>query len=302
MRETVTTTLASTLLVLLTSGAFAQDVPANPSAFWQPLSDAEFVELVPGTGIEISTVFGDRATGPHASFIKVPAGGGIPTHNHTANTRSMVLDGPMSIPVPDNEDNPMTMLRGSSSLVPGGVNHRMICLNEDADCLFLIEQDGPFDANFMDDAMGAAARNPEAIEVPFDSSTGFQTILPGVEFRTVFGDRATEAHGTIVRVEAGSGIPAHYHTEIANGIVLNGLVEIPVPFNQTDPIAMPTGGAFSVPAMTGHEMNCVGTETCEFYLRQDGAFDFNPVPEPSCSLLLGFALVGSLSLRRRIRS
>ena len=148
--------------------------------------------------------------------------------------------------------------------------------------------------------MGTAVRNPDATEVPFDSATGFETILPGVEFRTVFGDRSTEAHGTIVRVQAGAGIPAHFHTEIANGIVLNGLVEIPVPFNQTDASAMPTGGAFSVPAMTGHEMNCVGAETCEFYLRQDGAFDFNPVPEPASTTLLGIALLPCLALRRRI--
>lgn len=129
MKTTIMATLKSMLLVLLASvPLIGQEVPGNPNAFWQPLEDAEFVELVPGSGIEISTVFGDRATGSHASFIKVPAGGGIPTHNHTANTRSLVLDGPMAIPVPDNEANPMTMIRGSSSLVPGGVNHRMLCL------------------------------------------------------------------------------------------------------------------------------------------------------------------------------
>ena len=282
--------------LIATTASFAQ--PAG--AFWQHPDDRVFQELIPGSGIEISTVFGDRATGSHASFIRVPAGSGIPTHNHTANTRSLVLDGPMAIPVPDNQIDPMSMVRRSYSFVPGGVNHRMNCLSGGEDCLFLIEQDGPFDANFETDAPGSAPRDPNAIEVPYDPNTGFAAVLPGVEFRDVFGDRSVEAHGTIVRVQPGEGIPAHYHTEVANGIVLNGLVEIPIPFDQVDPLTLPSSGAFSVPAMAPHEMNCVGTEVCEFYLRQDGPFDFNPVPEPnSATLLLTMASLIGLSLRRK---
>ena len=70
-----------------------------------------------------------------------------------------------------------------------------------------------------------------------------------------------------------------FHTLEARGFVLVGDVEVPVPFNQTNPTTILPGGYFSVPAMTAHEMNCASDTTCIFYLRQDGDFDFTPVSQ-----------------------
>ena len=120
-------------------------------------------------------------------------------------------------------------------------------------CVFLIHQDGPFDVTptgNMAVEMGTAMRNPEATEVPFSDTEGFVDVgIPGVDFRPVVGDFSIQdgtQHGTLVRVQGGMGIPPHFHTLEARGFVLVGDVEVPVPFNQTNPTTILPGGYFSV--------------------------------------------------------
>jgi len=199
-----------------------------------------------------------------------------------------VFSGPMEIPVPLDEMNPMMIELGSSSFVPPATEHLMGCLtaaDSGNDCLFLIQQDGPFDvfptgSATFETGTGTAPRNPLATELPFDMTDGFVEVLPGIEFRAVVGDFSVadgSQHGTIVRVQGGMGIPTHYHSLEARGFVLRGDVEVPVPYNQTNPTTIQPGGYFSVPAMAVHQMNCASETPCMFYLRQDGDFDFTPV-------------------------
>jgi len=261
-------------------------VAANPDAVFVTPEGVNFQET-PFQGVELANAFSNDDTGSHETFVRVAAGGEIPPHMHTQGTYSVVVSGPMEIPVPLDEMNTSTMVTASGSFVPPATEHLMGCLTsatDGEDCVFLIHQDGAFDVfptGSIRPEMGTAPRDPAAREVPFDDSTRFVDVgVPGVDFRAVVGDFSVQdgtQHGTLVRVQPGMGIPPHFHTLEARGFVLLGDVEVPVPFNQTNPIAIQPGGYFSVPALAEHEMNCASDTVCIFYLRQDGDFDFTPV-------------------------
>jgi len=260
-------------------------VPVNPNAVFVTPDMVEFQDT-PFPGVSLATAFSNETLGSHETFVQVEAGGAIPPHMHTEGTYSIVVDGPMEIPVPIDEMNPMMMATGSAGFVPGSTEHLMGCLNTVADCVFLIHQDGPFDVTptgNMPVEMGTAIRNMAATEVQFSETEGWVDVgVPGVDFRAVVGNFGVQdgtQHGTLVRVQPGMGIPPHFHTLEARGFVLLGDVEVPVPFNQTNPTTLLPGGYFSVPAMAVHEMNCASATECIFYLRQDGDFDFTPVPQ-----------------------
>lgn len=252
-------------------------VPPDSRAVWLTPEMQTFDEAIPGIGF-LSTVFGDRMSGAHETFVRVTAGMGLPPHAHTMGTHSLVVQGPMQIPVPSNETDPAMMMTGMYGFVPPGTDHQMNCLNSAMDCLFLVTQAGPFDFTPTDmPPMGDAERDPAATLQPF-SAIEWVDIIPGVvEFGPVRGEFMAGEHATIVRVQGGMGIPPHWHTMMARGFVLSGMVEVPVPYNQTDPMTMPSGSYFAVPPMAEHEMNCMSDTPCMFYLIQDGAFDFNPV-------------------------
>lgn len=260
----------------------ADTISANAEAVFVTANMVEFQDT-PFPGVALGPAFSNDATGAHETFVRVAAGGAIPPHMHTQGTWSIVVDGPMEIPVPIDEMNPMMMVTGSAGFVPGSTEHLMGCLNASADCLFLIHQDGAFDvtpSGNMSVDSGTSPRNTAAVEVPFSETMGWVDVgIPGVDFRAVVGDFSVQdgtQHGTLVRVQGGMGIPPHFHSLEARGFVLEGNVVVPVPFNQTNPTTIQRGGYFSVPAMAEHEMNCASTETCIFYLRQDGDFDFTP--------------------------
>ena len=120
----------------------------------------------PFPGVALVPAFSNDVTGAHETFVRVTAGGAIPPHMHTQGTWSIVVDGPMEIPVPIDEMNPMMMVTGSAGFVPGSTEHLMGCLDTTEDCLFLIHQDGAFDVtptgNMAVDS-GTSARNTGAV-------------------------------------------------------------------------------------------------------------------------------------------
>lgn len=260
-----------------------ESVIANPDALFVTPDQVVFQDT-PFPGVQLAQAFSNEATGAHETFVRVAASGAIPPHMHTQGTYSIVIDGPMEIPVPIDEMNTMMMQTGSAGFVPGSTEHLMGCLNTEEACIFLIHQDGAFDVfPSGNDAVetGTSPRNAGATEIPFSETEGWVDVgIPGVDFRAVVGDFSVvdgTQHGTLVRVQAGMGIPPHFHSIVARGFVLRGDVVVPVPVNQTNPTVVQPGGYFSVPAMTTHEMNCASDSACIFYLRQDGDFDFTPV-------------------------
>jgi hypothetical protein len=92
--------VCSTLVALATISAAAQAAAQTPPAAAAKANlvaagDLKWVD-VPDTPAKMATVNGDSAKGPHASFIKLPAGFSAPLHSHTADHNVVVVSGTLT--------------------------------------------------------------------------------------------------------------------------------------------------------------------------------------------------------------
>ncbi len=60
------------------------------------VGDLKWVD-VPDTPAKMATVKGDAAKGPHASFIKLPAGFSAPLHSHSADHQVAIVAGTLTL-------------------------------------------------------------------------------------------------------------------------------------------------------------------------------------------------------------
>jgi anti-sigma factor ChrR (cupin superfamily) len=93
--------VCSTLVALATVSAAAQAAAQTPPAAAPKANLVAAGELkwvdVPDTPAKMATVKGDAAKGPHASFIKLPAGFSAPLHNHSADHQVAVAAGTLTM-------------------------------------------------------------------------------------------------------------------------------------------------------------------------------------------------------------
>jgi anti-sigma factor ChrR (cupin superfamily) len=90
--------LCSTLVALATVSAATQSAAqsAAPTASIVAAGELKWVD-VPDTPAKLATVKGDSAKGPHASFIKLPAGFSAPLHSHSADHQVAVAAGTLTM-------------------------------------------------------------------------------------------------------------------------------------------------------------------------------------------------------------
>jgi quercetin dioxygenase-like cupin family protein len=122
----------------------------------------------------------------------------------------------------------------------------------------------------------ATAGTTEAVFTTADK-VKYDVIIPNVaDFGTVYGNRETGAHGTFVKIKKGQGTPVHTHSKAYHGVVIEGVVENPVPGNQASPVKLVPGSYYFVPAGAEHITRCAQSSPtdCKTYFYQDSAFDF----------------------------
>ena len=92
--------VCSTLVALAAVSAAAQPAAPAPAAAAKAnlvaVGDLKWVD-VPDTPAKMATVKGDAAKGPHASFIKLPAGFSAPLHSHSADHQVAVVAGTLTM-------------------------------------------------------------------------------------------------------------------------------------------------------------------------------------------------------------
>jgi anti-sigma factor ChrR (cupin superfamily) len=90
--------VCSTLVTLATVSAATQSAAqsAAPTASIVAAGELKWVD-VPDTPAKLATVKGDSAKGPHASFIKLPAGFSAPLHSHSADHQVAVAAGTLTM-------------------------------------------------------------------------------------------------------------------------------------------------------------------------------------------------------------
>lgn len=143
--------LISSLLALCAAHATvsAQEAPATETppiaAAAITAGEVKFDEILPGA-VWFGTVYGDRNTGPHGTFVKIKRGAATPVHTHSSAYRAVVLAGAVQNPIPGDQAHPKTLTRGSYYDVPAGAEHITRCeKTSPTDCMTFFYQTAAFD-------------------------------------------------------------------------------------------------------------------------------------------------------------
>jgi quercetin dioxygenase-like cupin family protein len=132
-------------------------------------------------------------------------------------------------------------------------------------------------AGSMTSGLAVAADSDAVFTTP--GQVKYDVIIPGVaDFGTVYGSREKGPHGTFVKIKKGQGTPGHTHSKGYHAVVLEGVVENPVPGNQANPTKLVAGSYYFVPANAEHITRCATSSPtdCKTFFYQDSGFDFIP--------------------------
>lgn len=247
--------------------------PTPDEAVFTTPDRVKYDVIIPNVA-EFADVVGDRNAGPHGTFVKIKRGTGTPPHVHSRPYQAVVLKGLVENPFPQNSGP--TMGVGSFYSVPANAEHITRCAAKSpTDCMTFFFQTGAFDfstdVKSTDPALGkdAVFTLPDAVK--------FDIIIPNVaQFGDVGGDREKGAHSTFVKINKGTGTPPHTHSSSYDAVILQGLVENPIPSNQANPVALVPGSYYHVPAGVSHITRCSASSdaNCMTFFYQSKAFDF----------------------------
>src|SRR4051812_4732090 len=98
--------------------------------------------------------------------------------------------------------------------------------------------------------------------------------LGGPQLGTVWGDSATGAHGSFLRLPKGFVSPVHLHTGDYYGVIVTGSVSN-AEAGQKDVVLGP-GSYYFQKGNADHVTKCIGDTDCLIYVSQSKAFDFVP--------------------------
>jgi uncharacterized protein DUF4437 len=98
--------------------------------------------------------------------------------------------------------------------------------------------------------------------------------LGGPQLGTVWGDSASGAHGSFLRLPKGFVSPAHLHTGDYYGVIVEGSVTN-AEAGQQDVVLGP-GSYYFQKGKADHITKCIGATDCLIYISQSKAFDFIP--------------------------
>ena len=98
--------------------------------------------------------------------------------------------------------------------------------------------------------------------------------LGGPQLGTVWGDSATGAHGSFLRLPKGFVSPMHLHSGDYYGVIVEGSVSN-AEAGQREVVLGP-GSYYFQKGKADHVTKCIGNTDCLIYISQSKAFDFIP--------------------------
>jgi len=141
---------AVAMVALAGLGACAAD-GAEERMVVVPFEQAQFVPIDPSRpdGPQIAVLWGDRATGPFAMYLRMPEGSS-PLHYHTADYHLVVIQGEMKHwSAGEREEDAAVLGPGSYWFQPGGQAHGDSCLSDV--CVMFVTFAGPHDGMLTDE-------------------------------------------------------------------------------------------------------------------------------------------------------
>lgn len=136
--------IAATFFALAIVGQGISSADQTESVFIAA-DNVMFDDIIPGV-VAFGTVTGDRETGAHGTFVRIPAGQATPLHTHGAEYHAVIIQGNMENPIPGDNSSDATLTAGSFYFVPAKAEHITRCAADSpVDCISYFYQDVPFD-------------------------------------------------------------------------------------------------------------------------------------------------------------
>ncbi|MCM3877933.1 MAG: cupin domain-containing protein [Thermoanaerobaculia bacterium] len=116
---------------------------AKPAWTLWAAPDVKFTDVEGMKGAQVAPLWGDMKKGPWGSLFKWAPGFLSPWHSHSHSVRVVVAQGTFTI---EPEGQPLKEFGSGSYLRdPGKTSHRSGCKAGGPDCVFFVEQNGPWD-------------------------------------------------------------------------------------------------------------------------------------------------------------
>lgn len=141
--KTSTAVVASLFaLAIATQGVLAM---TGEKSVFTTVDAVEYADIIPGV-VAFGTVAGDRETGAHGTFVKIPPGQATPLHTHGAEYHAVIIQGKMENPIEGDDNSDATLTAGSYYYVPAGAKHVTRCAADSlVDCVSYFYQTVAFD-------------------------------------------------------------------------------------------------------------------------------------------------------------
>jgi quercetin dioxygenase-like cupin family protein len=139
--------------VALATTATAQE-PKAKGPVTLTAAEQKWMEI-PNTKVQISTLWGDFAKGPHGVIAKFVPGEEHPLHSHGANLKMVVLSG--NFMFGGEGERPKAYGPGSYVLVPANFKHTSGC-DKSGPCVMFQEGDAAFDMKPVEAAKKAGGK------------------------------------------------------------------------------------------------------------------------------------------------
>ncbi len=250
-------------------------VGPTPGAVFTLAEDVKFDTIIPND-VLFGTIIGDRSKGAHGTFVRIRKGAATPAHTHGKSYHAVIIKGSVQNPFAGYPSTNTKMGPGSYYYVPAKSEHVTKCADDSpTECMTFFYQDDAFD--FTPNPAGVDTSLGQGAVIILEKDVKFDVILPGIaDFGTVYGDRETGPHGTFVKIKKGTGTPKHVHTTEYHAVILEGIVENPIPSDQTMPKQLGPGSHYFVPAGAEHITRCASNSPtdCKTYFYQTSKFDF----------------------------
>ena len=127
--------VAASLFSLVSGPSLGQDTRI-------PAEEAPYRIEVPGQRQQLASLWGERASGPAGTLLKVPGGFVAPVHAHTASYRAVLVEGRWRHWLPDQPQG-NDLLPGSYWTQVKDQPHVDACVS-DTSCVLLLVNDDPY--------------------------------------------------------------------------------------------------------------------------------------------------------------
>jgi quercetin dioxygenase-like cupin family protein len=134
-------TLAISAAMIVTSTVAAKPAPAQFIT-----QDQVKYDVILPDAVSFGTVSGNRAKGPHGTFVTIKKGAATPLHIHNAAYSAVVIKGKLENPIPGVAESEKAIGPGSYYHVPAKAKHITRCAADSPeDCMTFFWQATPFD-------------------------------------------------------------------------------------------------------------------------------------------------------------